>query len=67
MRMVRQLRTQSTSIHGNMHTRSLLQPSQWIDPSVQKRFEPFSACAQGHVASEAAGRVGSTPAAQPDS
>ncbi|KAL4440709.1 hypothetical protein ABPG77_000418 [Micractinium sp. CCAP 211/92] len=27
-------------------------PSQWIHPSVQKRFEPFSSCAQGHVATK---------------
>ncbi|KAL4457504.1 hypothetical protein ABPG75_012369 [Micractinium tetrahymenae] len=26
--------------------------SQWIDPSVQKRFEPFSPCADGHVAAK---------------
>lgn len=26
--------------------------SQWIDPSVQKRFEPFSSCAEGHVATK---------------
>lgn len=26
------------------------QGSQWIDSSVQQRFEPFSECAAGHVA-----------------
>ena len=42
----------SDAVNATTRLPSLLQGSEWIDPSVAARFEPLSQCAAGHVAGQ---------------